>query len=250
MSRRPLRWVKFTVFLVLLMPLWSMVLPGLGTAAELLHQPYVESPRPLWPSLLSAAFCLVCALRLVIDAVWDRRLSKAFVAIWVGAAIVTPIAKPHAPSANAPLASDQVALLLEEVQRRLQCELSESGSLPTAEGALQAVVDEILPHTVYRDRLGRPLAPTVRLLVDADGPLRRPRPGDPPATLYVAIARTGVVAWLSASQWGTEGLELLHRSGAPHIASVFPGGTANCGPSLALDDRKPSAPLAPEVLPC
>ena len=64
-------------------------------------------------------------------------------------------------------------------------------------GAVQAALDA-LPPSPFRLR-GKPVRYTARLLRNATGAQTDPIPGDPPATVYVALEPGGQGAWLSVT---------------------------------------------------
>lgn len=209
---RPLRWPKFAVGLAATGATVAVAAPALRIARTVLSSAFVEAPSPssLFPPTLGAAVALASLAWLVADAAFDRlappwlltaSLLNLLLLGWLGSSL----------RANAePSAAAVVARNLFRAR-----EAAEIGRIE----ALRAEV-ESLPAPPYRDRWFRTVAPSLTILDDRDGPVLVAPEGARPGALFLAIARSGQVAWLSATVLEGDRVVMLRDGGRARVLGV------------------------------
>lgn len=226
--RRPLRWVKFLVLAFLLLVSagkgWPVVVL-LGTLAE---SPYAEFSHPILVPLVAVACCAIGVVAILLDAAFDRLVPRpAIVGIVILA--VTPWAPPSHSLEGGERAVRRAA---HEVRLHATQSLRADGAIDAAPGRLFPS-GHAFERSPYRSRLLRRVPIQVRIVPAAEGPVRAPRPGDGPGTIYLAIGAGGRVGWITWLVLEDGRLQVARRSGRQEVFAIVPDRAVERVSSLA-----------------
>ncbi len=222
---RPLRWWKFAAGLGAAACVLQQVAPALRDTARTLATRFSEAPSPaaLLPAWLAVVLVAAALLFFIADVVLDRLAPR-----WLlGALVALTIVFGTSPRLGAPIAGGlpaeaRLRALLPAFRTQTSDRLAAAGPLELRVGALRGDLQGLLPATGYRDRWFRSIAPTLIAVLDQEGPILAPRPGDSPGTVYLAVAASGIAGWITASLQGDGGVVLLRDGGRPLILGVAP----------------------------
>ncbi|AKU90633.1 hypothetical protein [Vulgatibacter incomptus] len=219
-GRRPLRWLKFGVYLASAAVTMAASAPAARAFLALVAGPFGEASQI---GGLAARFACACVAALVvawlvIDAAFDRIVPRRLLAVQLAVMSATLLAGSGGPPTR--VGSAAVEAMLDRARSVAADSLGKGESLAAVEPSVRAELLQAFPHTPFRDRWLRSLPPALVVLEGADGPLLVPRPGDPPGTLYLAIAPSGAVGWMTALVLDGSEPVLLRENGRPRIVGV------------------------------
>jgi len=227
---RPLRWIKFGAGVAA--GAFAMAIAAPSWEAAWFTGPYAElaAPSRLVPGLALGVFVAAAWAWLVLDAALDVRAPRGLLAALVGAGVAAASAPSiyATPGAERP-AAQLLAPALESARAAAAAGLAQGAS----PGALRERVAARLPAPAHVDRWLRPVPFGAVVLEGRDGPVVAPRPGDPPGTVYLALAAGGDAGWLTASILDGGRISILRDAGAPLVLGVVacaadPSGGAGC----------------------
>lgn len=259
-AARPLRWIKFVAGIGAGMVALTVATPACRVALAVIARPYSEAVGAwsLLPAVAVGAFVLASWAWLIADASFERCAPKGLVAALVGVAIATSAApgafRPamdgqagiaHAVSTAPGLVAPQTQGRAVDLARSIapvgippgaggraagdaiasSLVLARSiaaGALVTRKSTddVRAIIEPRLDPSPYVDRFFRQVPASVVVLEGRDSPVFDPRPGDPPGTLYLALAPAGDAGWLTASVLDGDRISIFRDAGRPLVLGV------------------------------
>lgn len=227
-SSRPLRWPKFGGALLLAIPAVGAAAAPLRLIASAAASGYVAAP-PLAAFLPSAAFGVAALFLLFIlgaeaalDFAAPRWILPALAGVFVVQAAI-PAASDDAVEGAERLGSTAMEALLHRIQLEAREWLEERGTLSGAAPRLQGALAS-LPALPYLQRSLGALPPIIEVIEGADGPILSPT-GGRPGVIYLAIAPSGTVGWLTASGLREGENRIVRAAERPLVLPIV-----RCGP--------------------
>ncbi|HWV39127.1 MAG TPA: hypothetical protein VN033_11725 [Vulgatibacter sp.] len=218
-ATRPLRWIKLGAGIAAGALALRIAAPSWEAAAFAGRFAELAAPWRLLPGLALGAFAAASWVWLLLDAALDLRAPRGLLALLVGAGV----AAASAPSIfAAPAAGPSAATLLPPALAKARAAAAQALARGASLEELRERIAASLPAPVHVDRWLRPLPFTAVVLEGRDGPVISPRPGDPPGTVYLAIAPGGGAGWLTASVLEGGRTSILRDAGRPLVRGVVP----------------------------
>lgn len=207
-SRRPLRWLKFSVLFFFASTCMAKALPVARVFIRLGEAPYVFHPEPLLGPALALLATIVFLIWIVLDAAFDRLIPRGAVA-----ALLLLAASPWKVEERS--SAEEVAHL-----RRAARQVAAELSARWARGESLSRLREAAPKDPgpYLSRWFRRLPHELRFL--PAGISLPEEEGAPPGTFFVSLSEEG--GWLSVSRAGGASSRLLRSEGAIEVFRISP----------------------------